>query len=48
VVGVGHRRQVGLGLDAEIERAAARQTDRVGEVGELERDPRSVVDTPRA
>ena len=37
-IGVGDRRQVGLRLDAQVERAEARKRDRVGEVGQLERE----------
>src|ERR1700693_5156720 len=37
-VGVGHRRAVGLGVDAQIRRTEARQRDRIGDVGELQRD----------
>ena len=37
-IGLGHRRQVGLGLDHEIDGPVARQRDRVGDVGQLERE----------
>ena len=37
-VGVGHRRPVGLRLDAKVERPEAGQAQRVGEIGQLERE----------
>jgi hypothetical protein len=37
-IGVGHRTQVGLALDAQVGRAEPRQRERVGKVGELERE----------
>ena len=38
MVGLAHRREVGLGLDPQVVRAEARDRDRVGVVGELERE----------
>jgi hypothetical protein len=40
-VGVAHRREVGLGLDDEVDGAEAGQRDLVGGVGELVREARS-------
>ena len=42
-VGLGHRRQVGLGLDHQVGGPEARDRDRVGDVGELEREREVVV-----
>jgi hypothetical protein len=43
-IGFRHRRSVRLGVDPQVGRAEARQADRVGGIGEVEREREVGVD----